>query len=452
MNKRKVYAAIGALAAAAMLGSSGCEQMVKSAVVEEYSGDSGSAGLTGSSQAEDTGEIIQKTVSQQVEAPEIYEATLTTELRSAGRKNKEEPMKFTLTARAPVEVPQTDAFLIKGVKRASGSIEAVEKMLHVIGEAQALDQQEAPISLDPDEESGEGTFAAADIPYRYAYDTGSGGQYFSCWFDASKMPETEQDAELWQSSLFEQAAAGDGRAERSQAEELVDKMGIQDFHVVSELHENMPRDGKNGPVARDVFYFERVTEGIPVNYVQERQLPVYEKAASFMDEEGTVTQAQEKAWMQESLSVEYAAGVLRGFQYSGSLEITDLSDEKQFLLPFAEIKDIFEKTIAVQMMSEENPFSLSSEDGGSYTRYPSPDADSVEMTITKVRLGYMRIREEGDSESGLLIPVWDFYGEWTAQISGEDGTAGTAALEEEYVPMLTIDARDGSVIQRKMGW
>ena len=62
--------------------------------------------------------------------------------------------------------------------------------------------------------------------------------------------------------------------------------------------------------------------------------------------------------------------------------------ERLFLLPFDEVKDIFEKTITLQVMTEDRNRMISV-DGGSHYRYPSIDAQSAEITITKVQLGYI---------------------------------------------------------------
>lgn len=52
---------------------------------------------------------------------------------------------------------------------------------------------------------------------------------------------------------------------------------------------------------------------------------------------------------------------------------------------------------------------LISVDGGSHYRYPSIDAQSAEITITKVQLGYMCMPDsEGSDTEAVLIPVWDF--------------------------------------------
>ena len=65
---------------------------------------------------------------------------------------------------------------------------------------------------------------------------------------------------------------------------------------------------------------------------------------------------------------------------------------------------------------------------------------------------------EGSDTEAVLIPVWDFYGTWTSEEpeyeygNGEDGLVmGDVTMDDAGVPLLTIDARDGSVIQRDTG-
>ena len=67
---------------------------------------------------------------------------------------------------------------------------------------------------------------------------------------------------------------------------------------------------------------------------------------------------------------------------------------------------------------------------------------------------YMWVREEEVLEEGkmegVLITVWDFVGSWSAKIPGEDGTTQEYTMSE--TSLLTLDARDGSVIKRMFGY
>ena len=109
----------------------------------------------------------------------------------------------------------------------------------------------------------------------------------------------------------------------------------------------------------------------------------------------------------ESLTMIFCSGTLQSFQHSDPIEVSDASDEALFLLPFDEIKDIFEKTITMQIMTEQEN-RLPAVDGISFTRYPSIDAQTVEMTITKVQLGYYACAEWQQQYRGKPDPSMGF--------------------------------------------
>ena len=69
------------------------------------------------SKKEENKKTVQETVAEQVEAPETYQTTIQADLRSADREDKETPMKFTLTADAPIKVPDVDAICLKKSKK-----------------------------------------------------------------------------------------------------------------------------------------------------------------------------------------------------------------------------------------------------------------------------------------------------------------------------------------------
>ena len=80
-----------------LLAVSGCDSVVQSAVVEEKNPTD--------QKREENKETVQKTVAEQVEAPETYQTTIQADLRSADREDKENPMKFT-----PVSYTHLDVY------------------------------------------------------------------------------------------------------------------------------------------------------------------------------------------------------------------------------------------------------------------------------------------------------------------------------------------------------
>ena len=116
---------MGAVLCMNLLTLSGCDRVVQSAVVEEKNQTE--------QKNEEKKETVQKTVAEQVEAPETYQTTIQADLRSADREDKETPMNFTLTADAPVKVPDVDAICLKKVKRVAIPEEEQNKIKDTFG-------------------------------------------------------------------------------------------------------------------------------------------------------------------------------------------------------------------------------------------------------------------------------------------------------------------------------
>ena len=73
----------------------------------------------------------------------------------------------------------------------------------------------------------------------------------------------------------------------------------------------------------------------------------------------------------------------------------------------------------------------------------------VNFQINEVRLGYMRVREDGNAGEATMIPVWDFIGTRSITYEGEE-----AAYDESSVfnSWITVNALDGTIIDRDLGY
>lgn len=101
------------------------------------------------------------------------------------------------------------------------------------------------------------------------------------------------------------------------------------------------------------------------------------------------------------------------------------------ILPFSQIREVFEKMIVID---------------NAYYR-----ENRADMNITEVRLGLMRIIEQNNQARGLLVPVWDFLGTRTAYFE-DDGQLKSYTHKDAAQSWLTINAIDGSVIDRSSGY
>ena len=430
---KKVKMLMGAVLCMNLLAVSGCDSVVQSAVVEEKNPTD--------QKREENKETVQKTVAEQVEAPETYQTTIQADLRSADREDKENPMKFTLTADAPVKVPDVDAICLKKVKRVAISEEEQNKIKETFDKGQPMQEEN-----DENEQVGTYTVEIGFQIAKFIFD--------DCGDMTLALSEKKEREERFQNYI----KAGSGKVSEKEAKEKVSGLVSGDWEIFESSSKALTEGSTT--LEKDDFIFERMIDGVPVNYVRETSLPVNEQALEWENEDGTLHEGQSEGWENEVLTMDFCSGTIQSFLHRNPIEASNVSDERLFLLPFDEVKDIFEKTITLQVMTEDKNRMIAV-DGGSNYRYPSIDAQSAEITITKVQLGYMRMPDsEGSNTEAVLIPVWDFYGTWTSEEpeykygNGEDGLVmGDVTMDDAGVSLLTIDARDGSVIQRvQAGW
>lgn len=100
------------------------------------------------------------------------------------------------------------------------------------------------------------------------------------------------------------------------------------------------------------------------------------------------------------------------------------------LLPFKDIQQIFERQIKIAG-AWENSSSLIDR----------------QLKINKVRLGLCRIAMRNNPDEYIIVPVWDFFGESHEKYPNEEFTENM--YRHSY---LTINAIDGSIIDRSLGY
>lgn len=125
-----------------------------------------------------------------------------------------------------------------------------------------------------------------------------------------------------------------------------------------------------------------------------------------------------------------------GLQQANILNLYQIEEEhlsNAELLSFSEVTDIFEEMAPIH-----------------YADFS--DSGSIKLDITDVKLGYMRIYEpSADSSHGLLVPVWDFFGSADVHRTDSFGTTDYS-FGDPRRSLLTINAADGTVIDRSMGY
>lgn len=194
----------------------------------------------------------------------------------------------------------------------------------------------------------------------------------------------------------------------AQAEALVKALGLEEYRVYGgEFVDLGIRNTPQEVIPGYLVHFTRTVGGTAVNYGNDLR--------SWLPVPGI-------HWEEERLDVLYDDRGFAGLVWKNPYRVE--VEEARFveLLSFEQIQDIFRTML---------PKKYEGLGGG----------QPVEFAITEIRLGYMRSREQKDAIEATLIPVWDFYG--TRTLTGDlyDG-------EQAFYPWLTINAMDGTVIER----
>lgn len=130
-----------------------------------------------------------------------------------------------------------------------------------------------------------------------------------------------------------------------------------------------------------------------------------------------------KIWDAENIAIFVNDDGIVGFDYLIPLEVTETVVDQSTLKSFDEIKNIFEQMIVT-------------------TNAAMDDEQYTYIDINNVKLRYSRISEPDNFDTGILVPVWDFIGTRT-DVSGE---------EEKDIVLLSINAIDGTVIDKDLGY
>ena len=184
------------------------------------------------------------------------------------------------------------------------------------------------------------------------------------------------------------------------ARELIEKMGFEDMEIADAEYVVFTDTEK----ICFCVHFTRVLQDISVTYTGDMGDQVenydgipwaYERIDLFFDEQG-----------------------FYDFIWYSPYQLAKQSEEYVFLMPFSDIQDIFARMIMEKY--RENMQTASNM--------------QIDIEVQEVRLGYMRVREDENERKGTMIPVWDFFG------------------SNRNTSLMTINAMDGTIIDRELGY
>ena len=208
---------------------------------------------------------------------------------------------------------------------------------------------------------------------------------------------------------------------RTKADDLMQKLGLSDTYQWYEggLYSEIPDIRKGGdwePGYRKLYIFRymRSMDGVFTTF-----------DPTGKHEEGwNGDDYVKKDWPLENIEIRVNDTGIVGFDYNAPLEVTETVVENSNMKSFDEVRGTFEQMVTVANAKVDSDL----------------DSDVV-IEIDRVVLGYARISEADSYDTGLMVPVWDFQGKKT----DEYGTEYKGGI-------MTINAIDGSVIDRSLGY
>lgn len=239
--------------------------------------------------------------------------------------------------------------------------------------------------------------------------------------------ESLTEANMTEEGIKEKTGITAEEAQRV-ADEKVAQMGLTDMKARAQIlsvHQSMREDGEMeySNVGWKIVY-TREAGGFPVTYDEEEGGGLVS-----MDDDVTVP------WSYESVEIVVNQ---EGIQQAVCHNLYDLGEkqvENVKLKSFSEIMSIFEEMIQIQ--------NANMQEGGMVSK---------KMEIKRITLGYSRITDPGNGDGiGLLVPVWDFYGSEQDEATYE-GENYQYEIPQGYYSKMTINAIDGTIIQRSLGY
>lgn len=220
---------------------------------------------------------------------------------------------------------------------------------------------------------------------------------------------------------------------KDQAEALIKALGIN--NMICSLAEKRyggsdekTSDQKNHTNPRKCVWYLRymhIVNNIPITYTTQDAI-----------QRESMQNAVSRPWPYEVMTFAVDASGIVGFNWHSPYNFTGIATEVSNLASFDEIMSVFD-TLSLAVNAWDG---LANE---------TPGLKSVEINVNQIIFGLTRVTEQNKRDSGLLIPVWDFMGTRTLII---DNNGNTVKYEEGPIPILTVNAIDGSIINRNFGY
>lgn len=233
----------------------------------------------------------------------------------------------------------------------------------------------------------------------------------------------------------------------AQGNALMQALGLQNFVLTDAQQWNVELPGDNG-IWR--LYYAPTVNGFPVPGVRQDTTQTHDGTVyhdyqywdyACKDSENPDT----VSWYLENILLDVGKDGVLCFAWTAPSTQPVVQQAQSTLLPFEEIASIADTMLPEVIQGPDGRVLVEVDQyNGFDTR--------MDVDITKVSLSLMRIRDKG-SLQGTIVPVWDFWGtsDW---YDAEPNAYGyqEKGMNYEYQPMLTLNAVDGTVVDRQLGY
>lgn len=234
----------------------------------------------------------------------------------------------------------------------------------------------------------------------------------------------------------------------AQGNALMQALGLDNFVLTDAQQWSVELPGDNG-VWR--LYYAPTVNGIPVSGSRTDRTATLDDGTLHQFYQYWVYSASEEtnpdtvSWYLENIYLDVGKDGILSFNWTAPSTQPVVQQPQSALLPFEEIASIADTMLPEVIVGPKGtPLTKLDQYNGFETR--------MDVDITKVSLSLMRIRDKG-SLQGTIVPVWDFWGtsDW---YDAEPNAYGyqEKGMNYEYQPMLTLNAVDGTVVDRQLGY
>lgn len=228
---------------------------------------------------------------------------------------------------------------------------------------------------------------------------------------------------------------------------LMQELGFDNFALV-DVQQWSPQLPKDNGVWR--LYYAPSVNGFPVSgarqdTTQTHDGTVYQDCWYWCYAASEESNPDTVAWELENIYLDVGKDGILSFDWTAPSTQPVVQQAQSALLPFEEIAAIADTMLPEVIQGPDGRVLVEVDQyNGFETR--------MDVDITKVSLSLMRIRDKG-SLQGTIVPVWDFWGtsDW---YDAEPNAYGyqEKGMNYDFQPMLTLNAVDGTVVDRQLGY